>query len=503
MKRLAWLLLWSVAALAQTVQGVAVNSATRKPVAGANVQLIGVAEESDPDIYRTQSDAAGRFRIEHVAPGRYRAVADAQGFTRMMPAGNIVERAPRLAVNGSAGTQEISIAMIPASVITGHVSDQDGDPLRFVSVEALQYGYQAGKKILKAAASVRTDDRGEYRLFGLMPGRYYLRVSMRASGASGYSPLFFPAARDVSQAALLNAAPGEELRSIDLVMRPDTLHSVSGRVVDGQTGQAIAEVYVMARTEGDTFANGAAQMGDGFSIQGLPPGKYVLSAQQVSGNAPKAGRVAIDLGNADISGVLLTISSGLEVTGTVRGLPADAKQSQLTLQPENSAFDSYTENLTAKGSFAFHNVRPDVYHLMWSLPKGVYVQSIKQGDRTLRDDRVDLSGAVSPLTLQLASDGARVQGTVRNGAGEAVPGAVVTMTADPSYDSWSATCDDAGHFEIRDIAPGEYKLLAFDGAPQGAPQDPDFRKPYEKNAVKLQVFPSTQQKQDLTAISAQ
>ena len=44
-------------------------------------------------------------------------------------------------------------------------------------------------------------------------------------------------------------------------------------------------------------------------------------------------------------------------------------------------------------------------------------------------------------------------------------------------------------------------MLAFDDAPQGAPQDPDFRKPYEKSAVKVQVLPSTQQKVDVVAVA--
>ena len=145
-------------------------------------------------------------------------------------------------------------------------------------------------------------------------------------------------------------------------------------------------------------------------------------------------------------------------------------------------------------------MRPDIYHLLWTFPKGFYVKSIKLGDRLLPDDRIDLTGALAPLTIQLASDGGRVQGVVRNSAGEPVPGAVVTMTADPSYDFWSATCDNAGRFEIRDIAPGDYRLLAFDDAPQGAPQDPDFRKPYEKTAARLQVLPSTQQTLNLIAI---
>jgi Carboxypeptidase regulatory-like domain len=287
MTRIVVVLLWAAALQAQSVQGVAVNSATHKPVAGATVQLVGPADEDEREIYRTSTDAAGRFHFERVAPGRYRAIADAQGFTRML-----VARGPRVAVQAE-GAPEVSIPMVPASVISGRVSDPDGDPLRYVSIDALQYVYRGGKKILDSVLSVRTDDRGGYRIFGLPPGRYYVRATLRARGSTAYSPLFFPASRDISQATQLEAAPGAELRSIDIVMRPDSLHSVSGRVVDAQTGQPVPEIYVIARLNGDTFANGAVQLTDSFTIGDLLPGKYLISAQHPGGNAPKAGRVSI------------------------------------------------------------------------------------------------------------------------------------------------------------------------------------------------------------------
>lgn len=495
-------LLLAAVAHAQTVQGVALNSASGKPVAGATVQLIGTAAESDAsdaDIYRTQSDAAGRFRFDLVVPGHYRAIADAQGFTRMMSQGDIAPHTPRVTVDASAHDQEIVIRMTPASVISGRVADQDGDPLPYVSVEALQYGYQSGKKALRSIATVRTDDRGLYRLFGLAPGRYYVRATLRTAGTSGFSPTFFPGARDVAQASLLDAAPGAELRSIDFMLRPDTLHSIAGKVVDGQTGQAAAGIYVMARTSSDAFANGGPQLKDSFVIQGLLPGKYVLSTQALSGGAPKTARQLVDLGNADLSGVVLTLTSGVDLSGAVRDFPAEAQKIHFSLQPDEPFGTSASAVLTAKGAFTFGNVQPEHYHLLWTLPKGVYVKSIKLGDRVLPDDQLDLTGAPAPLAIQLANDGGRVQGIVRNAAGEPVPGAVVTLTADPSYDFWSATSDDAGQFDIRDIAPGNYLLLAFDDAPQGAPQDADFRKPYEKGALQVQVLPSTQQKIDVVA----
>lgn len=493
--RLLALLLFAAAAYAQIVQGVVINSANKKPVPGAVVELSGATGEgADPDVYRAQADGAGHFRFSPVAPGRYRAAASAQGFIRVGP------RAEPVTVE--AAGRDITLSLVPASVITGRVVDGDGDPIPYVSVEAIQYGYQSGKKALQTTAGARTDDHGEYRIFELQPGHYYVRATYRAGPSTAYAPAFFPAAPEISGATLLDTAPGGELRAIDLMLHAGAPHSISGKAVDGQTGQPATNVYVTARMNSDQYAGGAAQTKDSFTIANLIPGKYLLSAQEFTPGGPaKTGRVAVDLGNADISGVVLTLNPGTEISGIVRDLPDNAAQVHLSLEPENTGGDSFSVNVTARGTFAFHNVHADVYRLTWNLPKGVYVKWIKMGDRLLKDDRVDLSGAAGPLTIQLAADGGRVQGTVRDAEGKPVPGAFVTMTSEPSYDFWSATADDTGHFEIRDIAPGDYRLLAFQDAPEGAPNDPDFRKPYQKSAALLQVLPSTQQKLDLVAIA--
>jgi len=489
------LLLLTVAAHAETVQGVAVNSVTGKPVAGATVQLIGIVEEAEPDIYRGRSDGAGRFRFEGVVPGHYRAIADAPGFTRM----GFNNHSPTITVDATATVREMKISLIPASVISGRVVDQDGDPLPYVSVETLQYTYQGGKKALRSLHNMRTDDRGEYRIYGLTPGRYYVRAMLRAGQNTGYSPTFYPGVHDVAQASLLEAAPGGETRSIDIMLRADSFHSISGKVVDGQTGQPVANVYVTAGTS-DGFANGGPQISDAFTIHNLVPGKYVLLAQQFSGGGSKTARQTVELGSADLTGVLLTLSAGVDIPGTVRAgsdVPDGADKIQFALYSDDNTVNALANT---KGGFVFQNVRPDHYRLSWLLPKGFYVKSIKMGDKLLADDRIDLTGAAAPLAIQLAGDGGRVQGVVRNPAGEPVAGAVVTLTADPSYDFWSATSDEKGQFEIRDIAPGDYRLLAFDGAPEGAPQDPDFRKPYADKATQVQVLPSTQQKIDVVAV---
>ncbi len=489
------LLWWTAAAYAQSVQGVVVNKLNQKPVAGAMVQLAGIAEDADPDIYRGTSDAAGKFRFDGVAPGSYRALAQAPGYTRMQAD----DKAARIAVERGSAAPPLTLSLTPSSVISGRVADQDGDPVAYASVEALQYGYQDGKKTLQRIGNVRTDDRGEYRIFGIAPGHYYVRATLRG-GPVTYSPTYFSGAREASRAPLVEAPPAGEAHSIDITLNADPPHSISGRVVDGETGQAAAGVYVTVRTA-DGFAGGGPQVTDSFTVRDLPAGKYVLYAQQFSSGSSKTARVQVDLGNADLNGLQLSLTPGVNLPGSVRvgdAAPGAGIKLHFSLEGEDYNVEA---DVNPQGNFTFARVLAGSYRLAWTLPKGFYVQSIRQGDRVLPDDRIEVAGTSGPIAIRLAADGGRITGVVRNGAGEAVAGASVALVASPSYDFWSATSDEKGQFEIPDIAPGEYRLTAFQDAPAGAAQDPDFRKPYEKSAVAVQVLPSTQQKIDVTAVA--
>ena len=229
---------------------------------------------------------------------------------------------------------------------------------------------------------------------------------------TGYSPTFYPGVREVSQASLLEAAPGGELRSIDIQLRAVGLHSISGKVV-GLSGQPVANVYITAGTA-DGFANCGPQITDTFTIHNLVPGRYILNAQEFSGGTSKSARQVVDLGSADLTGVLLTLSAGVDISGTVRtgnDVPEDAEKIQLSLQGDDISFSAA---VTAKaGTFAVRSRAARALPPVVDPPKGLYVKSMKLGDRVLPDDQVDLTGAPGPLGIQLASDGGRVQGVVR------------------------------------------------------------------------------------------
>ena len=163
--------------LALDGQAVALGTNTPVPRARIVVARVGGTVED----YRTGiADANGRFTFRDLTAGRYRVFAERQGFLRgehgrRVASGN---GTPVWMVEGQ--PTRITIPMIATGVITGRVLD-NGRPMRNVIVRALRASFFDGQRSLASADTTTTDDLGEYRLFGLAPGNYYVSAVPPAS----------------------------------------------------------------------------------------------------------------------------------------------------------------------------------------------------------------------------------------------------------------------------------------------------------------------------------
>jgi len=80
----------------------------------------------------------------------------------------------------SAGQQMMGVVltMIPTGVISGRIVDGDNIPLARVHVQAAKASYALGQRVLLDPVSeAETNDLGEYRLFGLAPGFYFVSAT--------------------------------------------------------------------------------------------------------------------------------------------------------------------------------------------------------------------------------------------------------------------------------------------------------------------------------------
>src|SRR5262245_34189043 len=141
------------------INGQVIDAATRAPVAGATVKI---GESS------VRTDRDGRFSFDNVDPGEHRIVTSKPGY---------VTDELTMVADAKNSVSDVTVRMTPAAVITGRVVDDEGRPVRGAPVEALAYGYRNGRReLVTHGNSATTNDRGEFRLFWLDPGKYYLMV---------------------------------------------------------------------------------------------------------------------------------------------------------------------------------------------------------------------------------------------------------------------------------------------------------------------------------------
>jgi protocatechuate 3,4-dioxygenase beta subunit len=486
------------------------------------------------------SDAEGRFKLEGIEPGRYRLLAGRNGYVQR----EYGQRGPArpgatLTLAPGQRLDDVVFELIPAAVIAGRVYDEDGELTPGVLVEALRYQYLRDRRELVTVGRASSDDRGEYRIFGLEPGTYYVSathtpwMSFVSFGTSimfgegparaadrdeGYAPTYFPGTNDPGAATALEVRAGDELGSIDFLLLPTRTVRVRGRVFNAVTGRpgrgAMVSLVPAGRTSAGHMIDVSRQVEqpDGsFELGGVVPGSYVLRAWWHEEQAMYSGRTEIEVGPVGLDNVSVTITAGVEVRGRVRveraaagrdpsGATANALDPttlHVNLEPKEEALYFGGGSARLKGDFTFlmNNVSEGDYRVsLFGAPPDYYLKAARLGGEDVLEGGLSITGGAmpEPLELTLSPNGARLEGVVLAEDNEPFSGAVVALVPEKRRHSRSelykaVATDQHGRFLLRGLPPGEYKLFAWEEIERGAYRDPEFLKPYEDRGQEVRL----------------
>jgi hypothetical protein len=504
-----------------TIEGTVVRAATNEPLRRARVTLRRAEGRSELQVAAT-TDAAGKFILRGVEPGRYRLVVERIGFVRQ----EFGQRNPGrpgsiLTLSEGQTLRDLTFRMIPWATITGRVFDEDGEPLPWVQVQVLRSVYARGRREFVPAGGFNTNDLGEYRIFGLAPGRYVLSATvsgfMRGTPATrgaenqqdeAYTPTYYPGTTDPDAAELVELRAGEELRQFDFRFIPVRAVRVRGRVtsaVDVPSGRNI-QVSLLPRGPGrrgfrgdnSTGANGPE--GD-FELRGVVPGAYYLMALLFHEGKNYSARTQVDVGGADLEGMNLTIGPGVELTGVlqVEGFKLGEREVSVGLSPreEFAMFGGGggSGRVNADGSFLIPNAPEGTFDVFVArLDENSYLKSARLGAQDVLESGITIyrGKMAGRLEVVVSGAGARVEGVVLNEDNLPVSGATVVAVPDPRRRAralWYkvATTDQFGRFALKGLAPGDYKLFAWEEIEQGIYQDPDFIRPLERRGFEIRL----------------
>jgi hypothetical protein len=493
------------------VDGRVTNSVTGEPLRKAEVQIHGGAGGE----YSAITDGSGHFVIEQIAAGSYNLTVQHQNFA-VQSYGAKRPGMPGTKLTLSAGQQMsgIDIKLIPFGVISGKVVDEDGDPVTAVPITVLKWGFMRGVRQLTAAGGGgTTNDRGEFRVFNLAAGRYYvmaMSVRRRREAAELYINTFYPSSPDVASAAPVVLGDGQEISGRDIQLRKARTFDVQGKIVGGgQNQRVVISLYAADATVNLSFGlsrSAAIKKEDNtFDVTSVLPGSYTLVATL---NSRVAARQEVVVGDADVHDLVVNLMEPGSVKGKVsfEGSGTNAPKLQglrVSLTPVGAVpMNSPNASTGPDGSFTMEEVSADRFKVNCSPVEGAYLKTVQWNGQVSNDGMVEMSGGGSGmLELVFAATTAEIDGDVKVDD-QPAPGVSVLLVpaSGREYDFRYMMADQNGHFAAKGVAPGGYTALAVDTAIYGMP-DPALVKALEKFSAFTRVDQNGQATVSLTLIS--
>jgi hypothetical protein len=496
------------------LQGVVVGAGAGEPLRKASVQLC--ATETSNQCSGATANAMGQFEIRGVSPGRYRLSATATGYIET-PYGQRTPGGMGAILNLSRGEKltGLSIKLIPAGVISGRVYDEDGLPLADVVVSDLTVVYTSGQRQLRASTVVRTNDLGEYRLWGLNPGQHFVLAEYKPTRpanfppGAGYLPTFYPGGLDAVHATPISILGGDEFDGANIDLQPAHTVRVRGHIYGGGEHHTIFLILREISALGDLVPPVYAQEKDGeFQLNNVTPGSYYLYAIGRDQSGPKMSREPLEVGDADLENVDMTVQQSMSFSGNIRiegMLRAPSMRVSLTPRGGQKVFGTAPSAYTdIGGRFTLDNVYPGDYDVQVDdIPPGCYLRSAAtRGSDILANGFSPEHGG--PIDISIGRYGASIYGAVTKDQ-QPYTGATVTLVPDPPRRSEPhlykiTSTDQSGHFILDGVAPGDYKVFAWESVEHAAYANSDFLQPFELQGESAHVSQGSRVTVNLTLI---
>jgi protocatechuate 3,4-dioxygenase beta subunit len=457
----------------------------------------------------TTTDTDGRYELKELPAGRYNVnvskgsfVALSYGQLRPFEAGKPLE------ILDGQTIEKIDFRLPRGAVITGRVVDEFGEPLADAQVAPMRYVNQGGRRrLIPSGRMSMTNDIGEYRIFGLAPGQYYVSATLRSGmmmnaqsdDRTGYAPTYYPGTGNIAEAQKLTVALGQSLNDINLPLIPARVATISGTAVDSQ-GRLLAGGMVMVgqRQGGGGFSvnSGGMIRPDGtFTLSGLAPGDYTLQAT-VPGAAPfDSGEFAtaeVTVSGDDITGLRLASLKPSSLTGRIVFTDPNAAGAlrptmlRTTASPKNP--EDFSPFAGGQGrvneDFTFEiKARPGNAVIRVNASSGGWIlKSVRLNGADVTDTGIDVKANedLPGLEIEMTNRLSDVSGAVTNVRGEVMKDYSVVVFAQ-DRERWGPSSrfmrtgrpDQDGRFKITGLPAGTYYAIAVDYIEPGDATDPE------------------------------
>ena len=462
------------------IAGVLVNSITGEPVRRATVAVL--AESNSRTIASVGSDSEGRFSLERLPAASYQLTASKRGF-RTGFFDEHDEFSSAIVTGADQDTTHLVFRLTPNAVLRGVVSGDGGDPVDGARVLLFQrpQHHDPGERTTQVDATV-TDDTGAYEFSNLAAGEYLLAVVAEPwyaqhSSENGpretkanteldvaYPVTYFDSTNDEAAAAPIVLTAGSRAEAnVNLHAVPALHLSIAtprkqdGSIARAELQKTVFGTVVTAESAGfiDSMRTGKVEM------NGIAPGRYQL----VQGDPPRV--VDLDL-LASLQVDPNVGSPAAVVTGTLQldsGLAAPDEVNLTFDRLDNVPGPGQLVAVAHKGRFKFDNVTPGSWTL-WAVSgdKALSVVATTTGRAQRAGNIVTVRDQPLNLVVTVSQGATRVEGFATK-AGKSVAGAMVVLLPKDTG-AWQSLArrdqsNSDGSFALRDVAPGQYTLVAI------------------------------------------
>jgi hypothetical protein len=519
-----------------TLRGHVFAADTGQPLRKAQVRIMaGEIRENR----MASTDESGAYEFKEVRAGRYTIMASKGSYVNVSYGQQRpTDAAKPLEILDHQTVERVDLMLPRGGVITGRVVDEFGEPAPEIQVAAERYQVVQGqRRLFPAGRSASTNDIGEFRLFGIPPGQYYLSATWRntsgfnpngsPSERTAYVPIYYPGTITAGEAQRVTVSAGQQIDDLVMVLKPIKASRVSGTAI-GSDGKPLTPAMIMVMQTNVGFGSmmsGAQVRPDGtFTVGGLAPGTYTLRAQRMTpmADGQEAATATVTVTGDDLTNVVVVAAKPTTLTGRVIVDPAAASS-----LPRQLMIRAFPANFAGMGPPpAPARMADDLTFEIKSTP-GVMRLSLMGNSfgqppdgwsiRFVRLNGVDVTDAgiefkpnedISGVEVELTNKVTTISGTVKTSRGELSKEYTAIVFAQDK-ERWTGNSryqsagrpDQDGRFKITGLPPGEYYVVAVDRLEAGQSGDPEFLERVRSRAVPLTLREGETRTVDLPLIA--
>ncbi len=447
-----------------------------------------------PGRQKVKTDDEGRYQFKNLAAGRYGLIAASYVNTSADLLDSSTKPFKVCTLATGEELKDFDLALVRGGVMTGRVTDTDGNPVIATEVQ-LAFEDGQGKRQRFPAFQTNedmfsTDDRGVYRLFGLPPGRYLVSVGIKVgqgeytfgSTRGYYQRTYHPNVADEAQAAVIEVKAEEEATGVDIRVAPmEKTYQASGRIIDAETNQSVAgSHYDFGIVEGErlrsVYAGFTADEQGQFYLRGLAPSRYGVTASGGLNPNSFSDPTLFEITDKDVERLELKLQRGATINGiaVIEGNSDPvtlAKLNAATITAENISYTKIAyvypsrAKIQANGRFNFSGFRPGQIRFdLSSESQGFSILRVEHNGAELRDSLEVKSGEqLNNVRVVIAYANGIVRGNVNFVSGLLLNGSRVKIElrrTNGNLIARIAEMDSSKRFVLQGIADGEYELVA-------------------------------------------